>query len=78
MQSSALTYNCSRYLRRSIIAEVAQNDHLLVPETNAWFFNKTSLEDLVSGVKPLASIEDLALDDLTPEEANSFLHAIQE
>jgi len=30
----------------------------------------------MSGVKPLAAMEDLALDGLTPEEARTFLRSI--
>ncbi|MDQ2743252.1 MAG: hypothetical protein M3Z66_13305 [Chloroflexota bacterium] len=60
------------------MAEVAQPHDPFIPEINAWFFKETSLAELVRGVKPLASMEDLSLDDLTPEEARTFLHAIEE
>lgn len=60
------------------MAEAAHHDHPSIPDVNGWFFKETSLEDLVRGAAPLASMEDLALDDLTPGEAASFLHAIEE
>lgn len=60
------------------MAEAAQHDRPPIPDINAWFFQETSLDDLVRGAKPLASMEDLALEDLTPEEAASFLDAIEE
>jgi len=59
------------------LADVAHQEQSLKQEVNTWYFKKTSLEELVDGVKPLASINDLTLDDLTPEEAHSFLHAIE-
>ena len=37
-----------------------------------------TLVELLAGVEPLGSIEDLAIDDLTPGEAASFLRAIEE
>lgn len=60
------------------MAEVAQPNHPFIPEINAWFCKETSLAELVRGVKSLASMEDLTLDDLTPEAACAFLHAIEE
>ncbi len=60
------------------MAEVAQPHDPFIPEINAWFFKETSLAEMVRGVKPLASMEDLALDDLTPEETRAFLDAIEE
>ncbi len=55
------------------MAEVAQPHDPFIPEINAWFFEETSLAELLRGVEPLASMEDLSLDDLTPEEARTFL-----
>jgi hypothetical protein len=60
------------------MAEAAQHDRHFIPDANAQFFKETSLRELVSGVKPLASMDDLALDDLQTEEAISFLRAIEE
>lgn len=48
------------------------------PEINAWFFRETGLDDLLRGVRPLESIDDLALDNLTADEARSFLDSIRE
>ncbi len=60
------------------MAGATESDHLAVPNLNAWFFKETSLDDLVRDTAPLSSIDELALDDLTPEQAESFLRAINE
>jgi hypothetical protein len=43
---------------------------------NDWFHQEISLDDLIAEVHPVASIDELAIDDLTPDEAASFLVAI--
>ena len=48
------------------------------PAVNTWFFKETTLDQLLIGVRPIESVDDLALDDLTPEEATSFLSSIRE
>ncbi len=60
------------------MVEAAQSDRPSTPTINAWFVRNASLAELVKDVKPLVSTEDLALDDLTSEEANSFPRAIEE
>jgi hypothetical protein len=45
---------------------------------NAWFYRETNLDQLLEGVEPIASIDELAVDDLTAEEAASFLRTIAE
>ncbi len=45
---------------------------------NDWFYRETTLDELLVGVEPLASLDELALDELTPEEAASFLRSIAE
>jgi hypothetical protein len=61
------------------MAETAQQDREPLPhDINAWFFKETGLDELLAGAKPLRSIDDLAIEDLTREEAESFLHAIEE
>lgn len=58
--------------------ENVRQDGMLAPDVNAWFFKETSLDELFAGAMPLRSMDDLAIEDLTPEEAESFLHAIEE
>jgi hypothetical protein len=41
-----------------------------------WFHQEPSLDDLIAEVRPVASIDELAIDDLTADEATSFLVAI--
>lgn len=41
-------------------------------------FPTASLEELLAGVEPLGSIDDLATDDLAPNEAASFRRAIDD
>jgi hypothetical protein len=60
------------------MAEAAQFEDLFTHGVNAWFFKTTTVEELVRSIPPLESVEDLALDDLTPEQAESFLRAIEE
>lgn len=61
------------------MAETMQEDREPAhDDVNAWFFKETALDDLLASAKPLRSIEDLAIDDLTGEEAESFLRAIKE
>ncbi|MBV9278540.1 MAG: hypothetical protein JOZ41_00515 [Chloroflexi bacterium] len=61
------------------MAESVGQDRGPVPgDVNAWFFKETALDELLAGAQPLRSIEDLAIEDLTREEAESFLHAIKE
>lgn len=65
--------------RRTPIAETARQDHEPVPDdVNAWFFKEIALDELLANAKPLRSIEELAIEDLTPEEAESFLRAVEE
>jgi len=61
-----------------IMAEGARENESGAADSNAWFFTETSLDDLLANAKPLTSLDDLALDDLTPEEACSFLRAVEE
>jgi hypothetical protein len=42
------------------------------------FRRDVTLDQLLADVKPITSLEELALDDLTAEEAASFLHSITE
>jgi len=60
------------------MAEGARENESGAADSNAWFFTETSLDDLLANAKPLSSLDDLALDDLTPEEACSFLRAVEE
>jgi hypothetical protein len=60
------------------VAEVVRESALDHSDGNAWFFTETSLDQLLAGTRPVRSIEDLALEDLTPEEASAFLQAIEE
>lgn len=61
------------------MAETARQDHGPVPDDiNAWFFRDTALDELLAGAQPLRSIDDLAIEDLTRGEAESFLRAIKE
>lgn len=60
------------------MAETVGQDELHAPDLNAWFFKETSLDGLLAGAMPLRSMDDLAIDDLTPEEAESFLRAVEE
>lgn len=61
------------------MAEPAGHHREPVPdEDNAWFFNETTLDELLTDAQTLRSIEDLAIDDLAAEEAESFLRAIKE
>lgn len=57
---------------------VRQDQEPLRSDINAWFFRETALDELLVGAKPLRSIDDLAIEDLTPQEAESFLRAIDE
>lgn len=41
-------------------------------------WRKTTLEELLRGVKPLRSIKDLAIEDLTEEEFDAFIAALNE
>lgn len=43
---------------------------------NSWFYRRHSLEELVDGAKPLASVDQLLIDDLTDDEADAFHAAI--
>jgi hypothetical protein len=61
------------------MAESVRHDREPVPDdVNAWFFKETTLDELLASAQPLRSIEDLAIDDLTREEAESFLRAVKE
>jgi hypothetical protein len=61
------------------MADTIRREHEPLPrDINAWFFKETKLDELLAGAKPLRSIDDLAIEDLTREEAESFLHAIEE
>lgn len=60
------------------MAEPAEHDHHAPLDANAWFFKNTSLKDLVRDAEPLTSMEELALPDLTPDEADSFLCSVKE
>ena len=60
------------------MAEKVKQEDTLPHDKNAWFFKATSLEELLAGATPLQSIDNLAIDDLTPEEAESFLRAVKE
>jgi hypothetical protein len=60
------------------VAETARESGSSPANINAWFFSETSLEELLANAEPLPSIDDLALDDLTAEEAYSFLQAVEE
>jgi hypothetical protein len=59
------------------VADPASQDHA-ARDPNAWFYRETSLEQLLRDVEPITSIDELAIDDLSQEEAASFLHAIAE
>ena len=61
------------------MAQPVRHDHEPVPDNiNAWFFKESALDQLLASAKPLRSIEDLAIEDLTREEAESFLRAVEE
>ena len=61
------------------MAEAAQQNHEQgPPDVNAWFFKETTLDELLTGAHPLRSIDDLAIEDLTPAEAEYFLRAVEE
>lgn len=61
------------------MAETVQEDREPVRHNvNAWFFKETALDDLLADAQPLRAIDDLAIEDLTGEEAGSFLCAIKE
>lgn len=75
------TYACDKGnapARGTAVAETVQQDQTIPPEINAWFFRETSLDEPLRGVAPLESMDDLAIEDLTPEEAVAFLKAIEE
>jgi hypothetical protein len=45
----------------------------------AWFYRETSLDQLLEGVAPIASIDELlAIHDLTAEEATWFRRTLAE
>lgn len=61
------------------MAETVRQDHKPRPDdVNAWFFKETALDELLASAKPLRSIEKLAIEGLTPEEAESFLPTVEE
>ena len=60
------------------MAEAAQFEDLFTHGVSAWFFRRTTLEELVRSIPPLESVEELALDEMTPEQAEFFLRAIEE
>lgn len=43
---------------------------------NSWFYRRHSLEELVEGATPLASVDQLLIDDLADDEADAFYAAI--
>jgi len=49
-------------------------DVRLIPDD---FYRSHSLDDLLAGGKPLGSVDELAIDGLTDEEADAFLAAIE-
>lgn len=57
---------------------VGQDYDPLSRDNNAWFFKDTGLDELLGDAKPLRSMDDLAIEDVTPQEAESFLRAVEE
>ncbi len=43
---------------------------------NSWFYRRHSLEELVDGATPLASVDQLLIDDLSDDEADAFYAAL--
>jgi hypothetical protein len=60
------------------MSELARTPERFEPPVNAWFFKETTLAELLAGARPIESVDDLALNDLTPEEAAAFLRSIRE
>lgn len=46
------------------------------PPQNAEFYRHHTLAELVAGAKPLRSVDDLLIDELTDEEADAFYAAL--
>lgn len=49
-----------------------------IEQANARFWNSPTLEELMADVPPLTSMDDLAIPDLTDEEWEAFLAALNE
>lgn len=43
---------------------------------NSWFYRRHSLGELLEGATPLASVDQLLIDDLTDDEADAFYAAL--
>ena len=46
------------------------------PPQNAEFYRHHTLAELLAGAKPLRSVDDLVIGDLTDEEADAFYAAL--
>jgi hypothetical protein len=49
-----------------------------IDEANAQFWRKRTLDQIMAGVRPLTSWDDLAIPDLTDEEAEAFEAALKD
>jgi hypothetical protein len=49
-----------------------------IEQANAVFWNPPTLEELMADVPPLTSMDDLAIPDLTDEEWEAFVAALNE
>lgn len=49
-----------------------------IEHANALFWNPPTLEQLMASVQPLISEDDLAIPDLTDEEQEAFVAALNE
>ena len=59
------------------MTELAHSADSPGPAVNTWFLKETTLEELLVGVRPIETVDDLALDGLTPEQATSFLRSLR-
>lgn len=49
-----------------------------IEEANARFWTKRTLDEIMAGVRPIRSWDDLAIPDLTDEEAEAFEAALKD
>ena len=54
------------------------SDHDEEPFDSSAIWHTTTLEELLGGAVPLRSIDDLAIEYLTDEEADAFIAALAE
>lgn len=52
--------------------------HDVIEEANALFWNPPSLDELMAGIAPLAADESFEIEDMTDEEWQVFVDALDE